>query len=291
MKVSSDHYFHIGHEHVVSGKPCQDHALSFVGEHGAGVVIADGCSDGKETDMGARINTFSTLSAMRDCLSEGKDQSTFLSSVLKYGKDIRAQSKELLKLVLQDLLATCVHAVVTETFAYAHVFGDGCIAWKEVSGKVYMVRYDWANNTPCYPSYDYDDFQTFVRVQSTYEEQGLTEVMFEWTEENGFVQLHEKHTTIQEGVRGVTTTWDAARLKNIAYILIASDGATRVDGVDWKDVILDAFAIKSVTGEFVKRRLIRMNKIWVKNQTLPFDDIACAIIHINHEEGEDHDDS
>ncbi len=291
MKITSDHYFHIGHEHLASGKPCQDHALSFANETGAGVVISDGCSDGKETDMGARISTFSMISAMRDSLQTDEDQSTFLSSVIRSSKKIRTESKELLKLSPQDLLATAVHAVVTKTFGYAHVWGDGCIAWKERTGKVVMIRYDWAKNTPCYPSYDFDNFQTFSLVQGAYPDQGLTETVYEWTEATGFVQIRETHFSIEEGKYGITTHWSEEQLKNIAYISVASDGLTSVVGIDWKEVILETLAFKSTTGEFLKRRLIRMNKVWARDQTFPRDDVACATIHINPNKGEEHDDS
>jgi hypothetical protein len=48
MKYTSDHYAHIGEEHIVAGKGSQDHALSVEKDGVTGVVISDDFYDDDE---------------------------------------------------------------------------------------------------------------------------------------------------------------------------------------------------------------------------------------------------
>lgn len=291
MKVSSDYYSHIGHEHVVSGRGNQDHALSVARDGLAGIVISDGCSDGRETDMGARIITFSTISSILQCQANGtSDALQFQKDVVSRSKAIREASAESLALLPRDLLATRVHAVVTETFAYVHMEGDGVIAWLN-DEVVTMVRYDWAHNTPCYPSYDSDDFGGFISAQGSYEEQGLVEVVMEWSKEEGFTKKSETHIPISEGVRGVSRFWRQDEFESLSLISVMSDGVTRVSGLPWEEVVLQSLSFKNMTGEFLKRRFIRMHKEWSKNDIVPLDDIACATMYLDQRKGETYDDT
>ena len=288
MKFSSDHYFHIGHEHVVAGRPCQDHALSFASSDAAVAVISDGCSDGKETDMGARLITFSTVSATRTCGKDDTPAGLLSLCIRENTKRIREEGARALSLARADLLATELYAYMTPLFGYAFMRGDGVIAWKDRVGKVTMARYDWAHNTPCYPAYEADNFTSFIEVQGKEDEQGLTEVVYEWTNEDGFKLLSETTLSIKEAVHGVQHDWSKEEIHELSLISVMSDGVTRVDDVDWKEVVLQVLALKNTNGEFLKRRLIRMNKDWSKSGIKPLDDIACSTIYINHE-GEDDD--
>jgi hypothetical protein len=44
--------------------PCQDYALSGVTRHLAYAVVADGCSSGGKTDIGARVLALATAIAL-----------------------------------------------------------------------------------------------------------------------------------------------------------------------------------------------------------------------------------
>lgn len=292
MNVSSDYYTHIGHEHVVTGKGSQDHALSVSREGVSCVVVADGCSDGRETDMGARIITFSTVSSVLQSYARNiKDKDAFKESVSDLSRVIREDSAKSLALIPRDLLATRVYAAVTDSFVYVHMEGDGVIVWEDVTGKVTLIRYDWAGNTPCYPSYDVDSFESFIKVQSIHEEQGLTEEVIEWTNEEGFVPKSLRVISIREAVHGVTHAWGQDEMKNLTLLSVMSDGVTRVQGVSWNEVVIESLRFKSMAGEFLKRRFIRMYKEWGKRGVVPLDDIACATMYFDHNEGGYHDDT
>jgi hypothetical protein len=220
-----------------------------------------------------------------------KTADRFRTAVTQHGKVVRDASVKALSLFQRDLLATRVYAVVTEAFAYVHMHGDGVIAWKDTSEKITMIRYDWAENTPCYPSYDHDNYKSFLEVQSKCEEQGLTEETISWTKENGFSEKSTRVISINDGLGGMVRSWKQCELPELSLIMVMSDGVTRVEGVPWNEVVLESFQFKNLTGQFLKRRYIRMFKEWSKEGITPLDDIACAVIHLDHSTGESNDDS
>lgn len=283
MKLRSDHYFCIGYEHVISGHPCQDHALSTYDEASAYAVVSDGCSSGKETDMGARLITFSTLQALNNAKSiKG------VEVIQKKTKEMRLSSMKLLGLNREDMLATRIFAYANQDGAFIHLEGDGVIAVKKNDGSIMLYRYDWAENTPCYPAYDEDEYATFIDNQSALEERGLTESIHLFAEVTGFESIKDVAYSIEDAIRGVSMLISKEDMSSIAAIAILSDGVTRVDGADWREVVKAILSFKTTSGQFVKRRLIRMNKEWNKAGITPLDDISCAVICIDHE-GEDDD--
>lgn len=278
MNVQTDHYFAIGSEHVTAGKPCQDHALSFADNESACIVVADGCSSGKETDMGARVITFSTISVAKSVVSSVGSIGTIQEEIRKGSQELRNKTATILSLHESDLLATRVYALYDKRKVFAAVEGDGVIAWKNKENHVFMLRYDWAENTPCYPSYGADNFALFKEIQGSLKNQGLTEAYWKWSIESGFELICERLLSIDEAVAGVTKLFSESEVNNLSFLLVASDGVTQVDEVDWKEVVVEILSFKSVTGQFLKRRLIRMHKEWMKKSVKPLDDIAVACI-------------
>jgi len=55
---------------------------------------------------------------------------------------------------------------------------------------------------------------------------------------------------------------------------------TQIDGVDWKDAVVQFLAFKNTAGEFAKRRMIRGIKDANKKGRGPFDDISYAVIGV-----------
>src|SRR3990167_9350088 len=67
MLFETDSYFHIGHAHLNAGKPCQDYALAATYGVAAYAIVADGCSTGGKTDVGARIVALATAKTLKQC--------------------------------------------------------------------------------------------------------------------------------------------------------------------------------------------------------------------------------
>lgn len=286
LELSADHHFSIGQEHVNSGKPCQDHALSVANEHMACAVISDGCSTGGETDMGARVLTFATIAAVRAYNARHMGAQTdvgVVSEVDTQQRIVLGTVREALGLARDDMLATCGYAFLTRDGAIVHLAGDGVMAVKYRDGRIVLLRYDWGA-TPFYPQYREEHGGAgYVREHGTPDTPALIEE--EWCYTPGAEQSFEKtgvHAfTVEAGMRGVTKEFpDACVRDDIEVIAVFTDGVLRVDHVDWKDAVLALLSFKTMAGQFVKRRLNRALKDFRAVGKGPLDDIAYAVVHV-----------
>lgn len=254
MRFSADCSFHIGAQHLRSGMPCQDYAVSLTYKDmdSAVVVVSDGCSSGGKTDVGARITALSWL---------------HVASPFVVGRQ--------LGLKVDDLLATRLTIQASPPGAFVRVCGDGVVAEVDRDGHLRMWRMDWVNNMPCYPAYADDDFESFIAAH------GGNENAFHiqrWADVG--VGLHQE-ASLTKGTSpdflklGHIIRTPAERLRAIA---IFSDGVTQVEGMPWQEVVADLMNFRSTAGDFVKRR---MNKFLKDHR--PVDDIAMAAILVHHE--------
>ena len=285
MNSYSDHHFSIGEQHLKQGKPCQDHALSGSFENISFAIVSDGCSGGKHTDVGARFTTFSTALAIRNQWSTtGKIcEENFPQEIDVKLNIIQRGTYHMLGLTREDMLATCLYACLAPDGGFIHVLGDGVIAWKSESGAVYMRRFDWAKNTPLYPIYGENNYIDFIKCHGgDLSAPALTSSSWMHTPENGYICTDHNTFTIAEGIKGFTELFSARRIKErgVRFLAVFSDGATQVNGKDWKDTVVELLAFKGVAGDFVKRRTISFLKGGAASAYKPVDDLSCAVIHI-----------
>jgi hypothetical protein len=290
VRLSADHHFSIGHEHVGSGKPCQDHALSMHDDRMACAVISDGCSTGGETDMGARVLTFGAIATIR-AYHARHDRIAFSSDSNEHGvvTEVGAQQRivlgtvrHALGLARDDMLATCGYVFVTHEGGVIHLIGDGVIAIKLRDGSVSMFRYDWGK-IPFYPQYREESGGAgYVREHGDPMAQALSEERWDYDPTTkGFISCGTTSYTVIDGMRGVTKPISKEELTEfVDSIAVFTDGVLRVDGVDWKDVVSTLMAFKTTEGVFAKRRMIRALKDFRNKGKGPMDDIAYAVIHV-----------
>lgn len=293
FKLSADHHFSIGHEHVTGGKPCQDHALSMFDDTMACAVISDGCSTAGETDMGARVLTFGAVAAIR-AYHARHEENAFLSDANEYGviTEVSAQQRivlgtvrHALGLARNDMLATCGYAFATREGAVIHLDGDGVITTKFRDGSLSMNRFNWAR-APFYPQYreesggagymrEYEDLLTPALTEECWS--------FNLSTKDYVLDVTTTHT-VTDGMRGITKSLSKEELTDdIDSIAVFTDGVFRVDSTDWKDVVVDLMAFKTTEGVFAKRRMIRALKDFRAKGKGPMDDIAYAVIHVKPE--------
>jgi hypothetical protein len=283
LNIYADHYFHIGQVHLSGGKPCQDYALSKVSDETACIVVSDGCSMAGNTDMGARVLAYATMSAISD-----KKVKIVPSELNIYQQLQIGIASSVLGMERNDLLATCLCASITQSGGFVHVRGDGVIAWRTRHGSIYMMRFDWPGNMPFYPAYSQDNFVSFVDAHGgDLDAPTLMTQLWSWMPDVGFEQVDNNVITLEQGITGVTQIFSGEQVCNeLAFVAAFTDGVTQVDGMDWKDAVVQLFAFKNVAGEFAKRRMIRM----IKDSKLvghgPLDDIAYAVVRVADESPE-----
>ncbi|MFA5993448.1 MAG: protein phosphatase 2C domain-containing protein [Parcubacteria group bacterium] len=291
MQFYGDSFFHIGQTHLTTGKPCQDYALAEVGAEVAYALVADGCSSGERTDIGARIVALTTLTAMKQ--TEKKQAmlpaEQFFPQVDAWREQSLMATQSLLGVTPLDLLATCVSVMLTPGGGYVRIEGDGVVAIKYHTGAIRMFRFDWNNNMPFYPTYRTLGLQLFVKAHGgVTTEECLREEVWLWDSVGQCVQEQVRMHSVQDGLAGIKQMLEAEELaKEVTCVAVFSDGVCQIDGVDWQDAVREFLAFKNMAGEFAKRRMIRGIKDLHKIGRGPMDDIAYAVIRVEAQQEEE----
>jgi hypothetical protein len=280
MKFYTDHYFHIGYGHLNSGKPCQDYSLSGVYNDMAYAIVSDGCSTGGNTDVGSRIISFSTKSILKDYWLLNKDIDFNISEINLRQKIAISNSRINLDLKTNDLYATCNYIYLSKNRGFIHTQGDGVIAIKYLDGNIEMYRLDWQNNMPYYPAYAEMELENFIIAHGN-------DLNKKVLKKEGNYDKEIEELTLKDGING--SVIPIFNIENIEFIAVFSDGITQIENCDWKDEVCNFMAFKSLSGEFLKRRMINAIKTSKQKGNGPLDDISCAVIRIDHKDGEIND--
>ncbi len=283
MKLYADYYFHIGYAHLRSGKPCQDYAYAQTFKQSALAVVSDGCSGGGRTDIGARLITQATISALRYLRQERKEELNEKDAIeVSLNQKIKLrQAQAILEVEYEDLLATCLYAYFTPAGGLIHLEGDGVIVFKYQS-QLELIRIDWKNNIPYYPIYSEFGLDAFYQVHGNdLEAKVLSQ---ERWRKNGseFKKVDQKNLSLRIALSGLDFWFKAQELAGLEFVAIFSDGITQIDNIDWKEAVQELLAFKSIRGEFAKRRMIRFIRDSQKIGRGPIDDIAYAVIRIEN---------
>lgn len=285
MKLDIDHHFLIGKSHESHGLPCQDHVLTGTLDHGdaerAFAIVSDGCSSGGHTDIGSRIITTTTAKAMRIMLPSNRDfDSEHPEKIYRVALSFAEAGANCLGLENHDLLATQLFAVVEPSgHAFVSIYGDGAIATVDDEGAIDVMIYAWDLNTPFYP---HQDRNLFIEAQGGNDNPSFTQKMFKLLPNGEVINSVEQRLTTEEGMNGVTWFSDLPREK-VRLLCLFSDGIMQVDKMSVVDVIRNVLAFKNLSGEFVKRRLIRFLKDSKQLGVGPLDDLSVAVIKIDSE--------
>lgn len=296
MKLSTDHYFQIGHSHYTAGKPCQDHALSRSSGLIACAIVSDGCSTGGNTDVGSRILTFGTLQAIRDhAKASNGSLDTAAISITARQQQLIGTVRPMLGFDRSDMLATCVYAYVTQRGALIHVQGDGVIGIKHRNGCINMHRFDWARNAPFYPSYNDEEAREYILNlhRGVVDMAVMSHVSLVRSPDGKFEQEETSQISFSEGRDGYILRIPAEDLPAIEFIAVFTDGVSQIgklpngdDPLDWRDAVAEFLAFKNSAGAFAKRRMIRGIKDMHQFGKGPIDDISYAVVHIETDEVE-----
>lgn len=285
MQFFTDHYFHIGHAHYMSGKPCQDYALSGTVKDNslACAVVSDGCSSGRHTDVGSRVLVMSTLQAINEHSRISPDSvGNAMAIITAKQEQLIGTTRLILGLEKEDMLATCAYVYVNQNGGVVHLQGDGVVAIKWRGEHLRMYRYDWMNNMPFYPSYRDGGINNFIAAQGGDLEAKRLSLQYAQLSLNGESSESENTTwfTLKEGLQGTNHIFSKSTLEAVEFIAVFSDGVTQIDGVDWKNAVQEFLAFKNVMGDFATRRMRRGIKDMQSRGKGPIDDISYAVIRI-----------
>lgn len=281
VKFCTDHYFHSGVLHTGDGKPCQDYAISGNFGKAAFGIVSDGCSSGRNTDVGSRIISFATASAIREHWKTTPE--TAVQEIDLRRRVMTSGIRQLLGLEEKDMLATCLYIYLTPQGGFAHIAGDGIIAFLNKKGDVHMSCFEWNKNIPFYPAYAEDHYASFVDAHGG-KPNALALTREDWkflSEEKEYKAVNKILYSIEDGMKGIIFPVSAKDIDDIAYIAVFTDGVRQVDGIEWKSVVMELMSFKSLAGEFAKRRMIRFIQNSREIGKGPIDDIGYSVIRIS----------
>jgi hypothetical protein len=186
-----------------------------------------------------------------------------------------------------DMLATCGYVYITKRGGFVHIQGDGVVGIKYRDGRIKMSRYEWADNTPFYPSYGEGGIEKFVGAHGgDLEAKRLSCSTVIRKTDGSYTEESSQEFTLREGLEGVVTKISQEELDEVEFVAVFSDGITQVDQVDWRDAVISMFAFKNTAGEFAKRRMMWEIKNLQKTGKGPVDDISYAVVRIDNTEEE-----
>lgn len=296
VTFTTDSYFHIGQTHLGQGKPCQDYAFSSVYENVGFAVVSDGCSKGRHTDIGSRVVALATAAAVKQnaniSLSIFADSEELKNTIRRQQERTIKLTCETLDLELEDMLATCGYVCLSSNLGFIHLRGDGAIAVAQRDGSVKLTSYQWDKNAPLYIAYSEDNYADFINHHGGDPmTQALKIESWELTADKLLVKIKEEKVSVAEGIAGALYLFSQSEIENISFAAVFTDGVTQVGSVagggsdlmDWKEVVLQLMAFKSLAGDFAKRRIIRFLKDHQKIGKVPLDDIAYAVVQVGKE--------
>ncbi len=250
-----DSYFEIGSSHETQGIPCQDYAVTATNDTDYFAMIADGCSSGRNTDLGARILCHYLLEQFNNQTLSAFLAQTKFDSVLWDAVWAKRVTQD-----INDYLATMLFAFSKDGSHYIYSLGDGVFSYIQDRTLV-IVNIEYNLNTPYYLAYKHNG------LNKAYERHFEKE---EWIKKTTSITYDLDNESIVDitTVNATKENYDkfqVFKLDNISQLTLFSDGIMQTNLYDVEktvELIHKLNQFKTTAGTFVKRTCINgMKKI------------------------------
>ena len=250
--MNADAGFIIGSTHF----QCQDYARVFQTGEEAGAALCDGCSSSVDVDIGARQACLAALSDPTD--DPGKIERVAASLVHSYS----VLHPGWLDTTL--LLAKCTSNGGTLS-AKLWVCGDGVVVL-DYEDRREILQFTYPGNAPLYLSYLCDAGRRNAHTNAF----------------GGVGKLLRQTGGISEE-SAICGVWhqEYAGLKSVTLLSDGIGSFSRNDaGLGLEEILAECLGFKSTNGVFMQRRLNRLRRDWLKNQTIHEDDLSMTVITV-----------
>lgn len=260
MKMSIDTFLRVGKQHTI----CEDYIIA--GENPRPyVVLADGCSSSKHTDLGARLLCHSVKFFLEtnpvDYLPRYNTMADFTIHNVKSIID-------LLRMPLSCLDSTLLVSFLHNYAVYVYMYGDGNIITVSNNNEISLYKASYGLNAPDYLSYRIDQNREQLYKNLKGNERKILKYKLNWDQ------------PLEINPYSLFTF----PLTEYKCILIASDGVEFLHPetglLDQKEILKQLVAFKNPNGEFVKRRMKRMVKQYEFDKIYHYDDISIGGFHL-----------
>lgn len=281
--MNSDSFFVIGSDHDI----CQD----YVANHNNGVksyiVLADGCSGSKDSDVGARIlvkthELYIPAMGVMDFDEFSKRSRGLYTQIIE---EAQSNSKAL-ELDPMALDATLMSIISNKSGEFmVTCYGDGVVAFGRRDGIIETYSVSYKEGYPNYVSY-----QLSPERKAKFDEKAnnYKEVTLELIDEDK-APLKQKYRSSApfETYLGSKDKylWVAVMSDGVQSFMEKVSDSTSItkESVPTHEVIRELFAFKSFTGSFVKRRMKRFLETCKERQWTHSDDLSVGVVYLGEE--------
>lgn len=271
--MNVDSIFIKGNSHLV----CEDYAIADkIDDNTAYLIVADGCSSGFRSDVASRMLAL----IIEKLINENIDLCRSLSSNSIANFIVRNlpiyfyNIFSLHRLVSpNDMLSTIVIAIICDGQAKVISFGDSVIALRYKNGSTLTRSISFEDEAPRYLAYSFNATMS-KDYKDIYGDQKVIRRTDKTIEQTYLAKDDD------EVLNGFPTAFD---ISNLSSLIISSDGIgsiVRSDGsvIDSHDSILEASSFVNTNGEFLRRRIHRMQLDIEKAGSHHYDDLGFAAV-------------
>ncbi len=274
--VLADAAFSIGQSHLDNAKPCQDYAASGTLPTEAGplvwAAVADGCSTGGHTDIGARMWVHGLRRALEHTGTAAFEAPGTLKALL-----LAEAAALMAPFEPDDALATLGFAAAHGDAMHAALFGDGLIAWRTANGTLHVQSVRYERNAPRYLAYELAHLHCGPRLGRWQQLVGASTVSIVRECYDALGERLWRDETLEAAASFDGLRLDWAGEDRPAALIVATDGAESFEGRALADVVRELMGVRNPTGAFMHRRLGAMARAWKKDaRGMPTDDLGVA---------------
>jgi serine/threonine protein phosphatase PrpC len=267
-----DCYFTIAKQHSI----CEDYAITGT-EPAPHLIICDGCSTSKNTDIGSRILAMSARKTLEEYLEETSHRE--LPSYTDFGYALVNRAYHITDLLGVEpgcLDATLMLAIPYHETLYVYVYGDGYIATVNRDEELVYRKFSYEQNMPYYLTYWIDKARRDMYVKANRDGKEVVTA----------TEYHDGQENSQKMDYDLPLVFSFA-MDQYRLLALTSDGVSSFFAVEEnnkisvKDILEQLVAYKTTKGDFVKRRTRRMIKNYEKQGIYPTDDLSIATLLIS----------
>ncbi|VTU42530.1 hypothetical protein H6P1_00214 (plasmid) [Variovorax sp. PBL-H6] len=274
--MHTDHAVLTGSSHTAAATACQDYCLAGSAEGVAWAVVADGCSSGGASDLGARVWALAARRVLIRAAGELLPAYELQRRVLERAEPLLAN------LSTEDGFSTLGVLQSDGALVRCCLFGDGVVIARHRDGGLSVWSVEYSANAPFYLQYLRDP-----ALETAYDEQyrdQLRNCVRTRLDANGGV-LGSDVCAQSSQAPAWELTLDVKR-QDLDAVFVCSDGlGTTKEGLEATAAAVAA--VKNSTGEFVRRRVAKLARDWLKAGGMPTDDLAVAGIWLDREPGDE----
>lgn len=255
---------------------CEDYSLVVNSPYPL-ILVSDGCSSSKNTDVGARLLALTTKRQFYAAMTYRilPEKPDFFGRAIIESTYIVADELGLNRSALD---ATLLLAYVESGLVHFIAFGDGYLIIKSKTGHDKFIQLSYKQNAPYYLTvHENPDIQT--EWQHVYPDNELEAKTYHYFKSLNPFDAKFGYSTLP---------WDkpfftfAFQVDDVEMAMVSSDGiGTFCRGDDRmlippEDIVDEMMDVKVKNGEFIKRRMKKMLEKHARENTFNLDDVSVA---------------